>query len=69
MSVGSVCSASGNIPTKALQSTPETAEVKKGGRDNDGDSDDGGARAVKSPPPPSVNMNGQNVGQTINVTA
>ena len=69
MSVGSVSGVSGNIPPTALQSTPETAEAKKGGRDNDGDSDDGGARAVKAPPSPNVNLNGQKVGQTINVTA
>jgi len=69
MSVGSVSGVSGNTPPPALQSTPEAAEAKKGGRDNDGDSDDGGVRAVKTPPSPSVNLNGQNVGQTINVTA
>lgn len=51
------------------QRTPETAEVKKGGRDNDGDADDGGAANVQPPPTPTVNLNGQQVGQVINARA
>lgn len=53
------------------QRTPEAAEVKKGGRDNDGDADDGDSGKVQPPPAPApaVNMNGQTVGQIINVKA
>ena len=69
MSVSSVGSVSGYNPAKAVQSTPEAAEVKKGGRDNDGDADDRGTSSVKSAPPPAVNSNGLPVGQIINVTA
>ena len=55
--------------TQVAQRTPESAEVSKGGRDNDGDSDDGGVKAAKAAPAPTVNMNGQKIGGTINITA
>lgn len=69
MNVGSASSAYGNFSTQAFQRTPEAAEVQKSGRDNDGDSDDGGASTVKSAPAPTVNTNGQKIGQIINVSA
>jgi hypothetical protein len=69
MNIGSISSTSGNFSAQAPQRTPEAAEVQKSGRDNDGDSDDGGAGTVKSVQPPTVNMSGQKIGQIINVTA
>jgi len=68
MDVGSVSSTYGSSQAQALQRTQEAAEVKKGGRDNDGDSDDGGVKAA-SAPLPTVNTSGQKIGQVINVTA
>jgi hypothetical protein len=68
MNVGSVSSSSGGSPAQAIQRATEGAEVKKGGRDNDGDSDDGGVKAV-APPAARTNANGQTVGQIINATA
>jgi hypothetical protein len=71
MNIGSVSSAYGAYPTQSLQRTPEAAEVGKSGRENDGDPDDGSGSvsAAPSTPAPSVNMNGQKVGQIINVSA
>ena len=69
MNVGSVSMSHGTVPTQSVQQSPEATEVKKSGRDNDGDSDDSGAKAVKSPPAPTVNMNGQTIGQIITVAA
>ena len=65
MSVGSVSSVSAPLQSQAVQRTPEAAEASKGGRDNDGDKDDGGVKAV-SQPSASVNLNGQKIGQLIN---
>lgn len=59
----------GNLQTPAVQRTPEAAEVNKAGRDNDGDSDDGGARVTGAALAPTVNLNGQKLGQFINVSA
>jgi hypothetical protein len=67
MNVGSVGSTY-SPNAQALQRQPEAAEVQKAGRDNDGDSDDGGSKAVQAPAP-TVNLNGQKLGQVINVTA
>ncbi len=67
MNVGS-CN-SGTHSTQALQHKREAAEVQKGGRDNDGDADDSGVSAAPSTPSPSVNLNGQKVGQVIDVSA
>ena len=47
---------------------PEAVEVKTAGGDNDGDSADRSANTVKDPAP-ATNLNGQKLGQTINVTA
>lgn len=69
MNIGSVSSAYGALPTQSLQRTPEAAEVVKRGRDNDGDADDGSVKAAPSTASPSVNLNGQKVGQIINVSA
>jgi len=67
MNVNSVGNAYSNLQTQATQRTPEATEIKKAGRDNDGDSDDG-AKAVRAPAP-SVNLNGQKLGQIVNVSA
>ena len=67
MNVGSVSSTTGPA-ADAVKKQPEAADVRKGGRDNDGDSDDGGAKAVQTPAPV-VNMNGQKIGQIISVSA
>jgi len=69
MNISSVGSSYSSLSTPASQRTPEAAELQKGGRDNDGDSDDGGAKAVKAAPSPTVNINGQKIGQVINVSA
>jgi hypothetical protein len=69
MNTGSVGTAYSSVSTQAVQRTPESAEVKKSGRDNDGDSDDRGSKAVQAAPTPTVNLNGQKLGQVINVSA
>jgi|GEM_PF-1210735 len=69
MNVGSISSAYTNLQTQAVQRMPEAAEVKKAGEGNDGDSDNGGAKAVQATPAPTVNLKGQKVGQLINVSA
>lgn len=67
MNVGSLGSTN-NPYAQAVQRQPEAAEVKRGGRDNDGDADDGSAKAVQSLAP-NVGLNGQRLGQIINVSA
>jgi hypothetical protein len=67
MNVGSV-SSTYSPNAQAVQKQPEAAEVQKAGGDNDGDSDGGGAKAIQAPAP-TVNMNGQKIGQVINVSA
>ncbi len=68
MSISPISSASGNMPVQATQRSTEATEVNAGGKDRDGDSDDGvsSASAVK---PPTVNTSGQITGQIVNVTA
>jgi len=68
MSVSAIGS-SGIAAMAAMQKQTTSAAIQPAGRErgNDGDKDDG-ATAVKSPSP-SVNLNGQKVGNTINVTA
>jgi hypothetical protein len=51
----------------ATQPKPEASEVK-GASDSNGNSDSGGTRAVQAPAP-TVNMNGQKIGQLIVVSA
>lgn len=69
MNIGSVGSFNGAFSAQLSLRTPESAEATKGARDNDGDSDDGGAKAIQSKPTPTANAEGQLVGQRINVTA
>ena len=68
MSISSV-SSSTNLLLAALQQQASTSATQRATQApaNDGDSDDAVA-AVKSPAP-SVNLNGQTVGSTINITA
>jgi hypothetical protein len=69
MNVSSVGNTYSPLQSQALQRTPEAAEVQKAGGDNDGDSDDQGAKVVQSPPAPTVNLNGEKIGQLVNITA
>jgi len=69
MDIGSVGGSYSGLTTLASQRAPEATEVQKGGRDKDGDSDDGSAKAAKAVPAPTVNANGQKIGQVINVSA
>lgn len=69
MNVSSVGNAYAAPQTQAAQRTPEATEVSKGGRDNDGDSDDGGVKAAQAAPKPTVSLTGAKLGQLINVVA
>jgi hypothetical protein len=70
MTVNSIGSSNLASQAQTAQRVPEAAEVRSAGGDNDGDSDDrGGAQAVQAAPAPSVNLNGQKLGQRINATA
>lgn len=62
MNIGSVGSSNTYQP---MQMMNEGSEVKSA-PDNDGDSDDGGAKVA---PTPTVNTSGQTVGQLINAIA
>jgi hypothetical protein len=66
MNIGSVGNFNGAYSAQFSQRIPEATEATKGTRDNDGDSDDGGVKAI---PSPTVNAEGQQVGKRINVTA
>jgi len=63
MNVSSV----GSSPS--TQAVQQAAQVPKAGGDSDGDSDGTGAKAAQAAPPPTVNLNGQKIGQIINVSA
>lgn len=63
MNIGSVGRPSTYQPT---QRTPEATEIK-GAPDHDGDSDDSGASQAAIAP--TVNTNGQTIGQLINAIA
>lgn len=69
MNIGSINSSYGAFSSQSVQRTPEAAELKKSGPGKDGDTDDSAAKAVQASPSPSVNTNGQMVGQIINVAA
>ena len=69
MNATAVGSASSNLQTQAAQLAQVTAQVNKADSGNDGDSDEGGAKAVNAAPTPTVNLNGQKIGQLINVSA
>ena len=62
MNIGSI----GSGTYQPIQRMPEASEVK-GVLDKDGDSDDG--VAAKAKPAPTVNTNGQAIGQLINTIA
>ena len=68
MSVSAI-GASGTAAMAAMQKQTSSDAIQPAvhERENDGDKDDG-TTAIKSPSP-SVNLNGQKVGNTINVTA
>ena len=65
MSVGSIGGTGAATVVQAPLRALESSEFK-GAPDRDGDADDWGG-AVKSAPPASVNLNGQQVGQLIDV--
>ena len=65
MSIGSVSGTTGSAP---VQRMPESMEANKAGRDHDGDADDRAAAPVWSAKP-SANLQGQQTGQVISVTA
>ncbi len=72
MSISSVGSANAAPQTQAPQRTPESAEVSKAGGDGDGDADDGASTVpvkAAAAPAPTINLNGQEIGSIINVTA
>ena len=56
-----------NLTTQTTSRNSEQTEVQKSGGDNDGDSDDGAKSTVTSIP--TVNSNGNTLGQLINVSA
>lgn len=60
--------------TQGIQRAPEAAEGGKAGPDRDADADDGGriksATSPATPPAPAnVNLQGQKIGQAVNVKA
>lgn len=65
MNISSIGSTALPSALGTVQKQPESAEMQKVGRDNDGDSDDTSA----APAAPTVNMTGQKIGQIISVTA
>lgn len=69
MSISSVTSSAVQTPPKAAPVA--AAEVARRGKEvkNDGDSDDAGAATQASAPKPVTNLQGQALGQTVNVTA
>ena len=68
MSISSVGNSYATTPAQAAQRATEAAEVN-GGRDHDGDSDDGGVKAAQAAPKPTVSLTGAKLGQIINVAA
>lgn len=69
MSVSSI-SSSNTAYASAVRPQAEAGEAQRAGREvrSDGDSDDGGSAASKSPAP-SVNLDGQSVGKLITTSA
>ena len=69
MSISSVTSTTVQNPPKAAPVA--AAEVARRGQEtkNDGDSDEAGATTQASAPKPVTNLQGQALGQTVNVTA
>ena len=72
MNVGSIGGRSlhSNTPSAAIQHTAAAPDVKKVSKENAGNSGNGGANNVQAaPPPPTVNLKGQKIGQTVSVLA
>ena len=69
MDVNAVSSDVSSLLAQSAQKTPEAVEVRKTGGDNDGNSDDRGAKAAQAALAPSVNSSGQKTGQIVNVSA
>ena len=69
MTVSAVGNAYSSPQAQAVQRTPESAKLSKLGGDNDGASDEGGGRLAQAAAKPTVNLNGQTLGQLINVIA
>lgn len=73
MNVTSSISAYANPAAPGTQATPERAETQKVGPGSDGDKDDGAVQAAKvaaeARPAPTVNSQGQDIGQLLNTSA
>lgn len=69
MTIGSATNAAKQIPMK-VQPT-EAAEATRGGKDvkNDGDADDAVSVGKASSPKPVLNLQGQEIGKNLHVTA
>ncbi|MBE0622193.1 MAG: hypothetical protein IH605_16505 [Burkholderiales bacterium] len=68
MDVNSVNNTFVTATTQGLQRAPDAGESGKTGPHRDGDADDGGSiKAATSPAVPNVNLNGQKIGQVVNV--
>jgi hypothetical protein len=68
-SIGSVGSSTQAFNAYAAQRVRETNEIQRpGGSDGDGDADDR-SKASASAPKPTVNLQGQTVGQKLDVAA
>ena len=68
MSVGSIGSSSNSLATLQQQSSLNAVQPVRREAENDGDKDDGVA-AASTVQAPTVNLNGQIVGKTINTSA
>ena len=70
MDVNSVNNTFISTSTQGPQRTPEAAEGGKAGPDRDGDADDGGGiKSATAPAPANVNLQGQKIGQAVDVKA
>ncbi len=68
MDVNSVDNTFVTATTQGPKRAPYAAEGGKTGAGRDGDADDGGGiKAATSPAVPNVNLNGQKIGQVVNV--
>lgn len=68
----SISSIGSHLPTAQFQaqvSAVKTSEAAEVGPDQDGDSDDGGARAASANNTPRPNLLGQVIGQLLHTTA
>ena len=69
MNVSSVGNSYNSLQTQAVQQSAQAAQVPKTGEDSDGDSDGSGTKVAQAAPLPTVNLNGQKLGQVINSSA